>query len=298
MKRIILIFPAAFAFFACSEGGNLPEEPLPPAPPEPEKTLPQVRIETADNGKNVFEIMQFDVSIEGFESEAAKNPFLSMFYLADHYDSLVWRIPDRGMEYKLFECREGYERFMSSFGHNFCTPGEIDTRLSGYKDGEEVYSYAYPVKVNNNKDFICFNWADVTEDSKSGTGYHDVFTEDQGWHFSTSLNIHDGVPSANLYIFPGGGKELTETEERHKLFDEIRNLYGEPAYGNDDAETEADTMEKYGELFHYIEDNSQPLSIWITGRSKIVLLRRGDDMSDPAFPVPPHRRYIAYAEPI
>jgi hypothetical protein len=297
MKRWFFIFLAAVTVISCSEGGDRPQAPHNPRPrPEEPEKLPEVKIATADNGKSVFEIMQFKISIEGFASDA-DNLLYGGPYLANYFDSLVWNIPGCGTGFKLFECDDSSYRFSSSFGHNFFTPGEIATRLSGYREGREIYGYDYGVTVARGGDFLCFDWVNV-RNSRTGTGYRDVFTEDLNWHFATSQSIRDGMPSISLYIFPTGGQALPETRERELLFNLIRDLYGNPVLGEGDLETDAETTGGYGGMFHFIEPDSQPLGIWTTEKSKIVLLRRGDDLSDPKFPIPPAHRYNVYAEPL
>jgi hypothetical protein len=275
----------AIATISCSKGGDGIEYPD-PTPPEKPSMHPEVKIATADNGKsNIFEIMQFDISIEGLESNPNEMIF-GGFVLSDHYDSLVWRIPNRGLRFKLFECDESSHQFAFSFGHNFFTPGKIDSRLSGYKEGKEIFSYDYPVKVNNNKDFLGFNWTHITQDSEISTGYTDVFTKDRDWGFTTSHEIHDGVPSISLRITTmQDTKDFQETKKRELLFNLIDDIYGEPDYGDADEKTDIATTEKCNTIFHFVEDDSQPLSIWITEKSKIVLLRGNDG------------GHVIYAEP-
>jgi hypothetical protein len=289
MKRTLFFILAAVSLLSCSKGDDGSVRPDPGTPPEKPQPLPEVKIATADNGKNVFEIMQFKIAFDGLNSDGEQ--IFYGFYLDDHYDSLVWNIPAHGLSFKVYE----HSRWTSTWGNCFFTPGKIDTRLAGYREGKEIYSYEYPVTVNNNKDFLCFDWVNV-RNSRVGTGYHDIFTE-KHWNFATSQSIHDGVPSVSLYIFQTGRDVLPETRERELLFNLIGDLYGEPVYGDGDVETDARTTEKYGEFFHFIEPDSQPLSIWVTERSKIVLLRMGDDKSDPEFPVLPLFRYNVYAEP-
>jgi hypothetical protein len=279
---------AAMVAISCSKGVDGVGDSDPTPPQKPSKPL-EVKISTADNGKNIFETMQFNVSVEGLES-VSDNLIFGGFVLADHYDSLVWSIPDRKTGFKLFENGKNSFHFMSSFGHNFFMPGNIDSQLSGYRDGEKIYSYDLRVHVYDNKDFLCFNWADITRSSLTSTGYVDVFTDDEGWGFATSYDIHNGVPCIRLGIFRRGDSvDMTEDMERDLLFDEIGNLYGEPDYGDGDGQTDVETTEKYNSLFNFTEEDSQALGIWITAKSKVVLLSQPDTSAS---------RYAVYAEPL
>lgn len=290
--KYLALFVAVLAL-SCTEGGPGSEYPVPEPTPEPPQPLPRVRIETADGGRSVFEIMQFNVSVGGMSG--SDNVLSGGFLLSAHYDSLVWSVPDRGMRFKLFESGESYYRYTFSFGHSFFSPGEFDTRLSGYKDGGAVYEFEYPVTVRNDRDFLDYDWANITGNSPGGRGYADVFAEEHlSWDYVTSTWIHDGIPSVSMHIIPAGGVELPGDRERKLLFDAIGGIYGEPTYDEAGGEAQA----RYGELFHHVEPYAEPLCIWLTAKSMIVLSRMGDDTSSPMFPVPPLHRYSVYAEPV
>ncbi|MDR2912584.1 MAG: hypothetical protein LBV38_04700 [Alistipes sp.] len=278
MRRFFYSVLAAVAVgllvVACSpeQGGEDPDPPIKPVAP------PRVTLTTEDSGKSVFEMMEFSVQCDDLNySEMA---FLGGFYLSEHYDSIVWSVPDRGMRFKMLEGGEDYHYFYFKFTNHFFSPGRIDTRLSGYRGGEEIYSYDYSVTVANGKDFLRFDWADVVDGQGVNIGYHDVFVpEEQDWSFATYSKVHEGVPSVTLFVNSPGYDFDDEREER-LLFELMSDLYGEPEEG--DAEV------RYDELFHHRDEGAQPVWVWMTAESQIALLRVESD----------NYGYAVYAEPV
>jgi hypothetical protein len=174
--------------------------------------------------------------------------------------------------------------WFSGLGNCFFLPGNYETLLSGYKDGEEIYKYEYPVMVANDHDFLCFNWVDVTERESFSTGYTDIFAhKNERWQFATYQEMHDGIPSISLFI-AFADNYLPSEKERTLLFDEICNLYGEPDYSEPYEEIEI----VYNELFLSPGKDDLPIYIWLTDSSQIVMLDREEDF----------HRYSVYAEPV
>lgn len=275
MRKAFFIAAAAISLVACSA----PEVSDPAIPVEEPPIPPQVRITNADNGKNVFESMVFGVYLEG--SDDALN------LLHKHYDTLVWSIPALDLSFTFFESGNSYSRLQSMWGTCFFTPGTWNTSVLGYRDGEVVYRYEFPVTVANDRDFLCYDWEDVTDGQDRGSGYHDVFSSrERNWYFSSYRTIRDGEPSLTLYCSSGNGEPMSETMERKLLFDQLCTLYGEPAYDEDNSETGAE----YDKLFRFRKEGLRPLCIWITDSSRMVLLR-----DDGEFPVHMH---TVYAEPL
>lgn len=70
---------------------------------------------------------------------------------------------------------------------------DLSARL---QNNEIIYSSdTISIDITNKKDFLAFNWKDVT-DSDFTTGYANNL---DGYYLSTQTHIHQGVPSVMLY---------------------------------------------------------------------------------------------------
>lgn len=268
MKRLFFVFLVAISVVSCLKEGDAPHSSTPPV----------VKISTVDNGKNIFELMKFSFFLEKSESGVPDRNY--GFRIEPYYDSLVWRVPALKADFKVFEP----DRWYTGVGTCFFLPGTHRTLLSGYKDGKVVYSYEYPVTVRSDKDFLGYDWEEITGPDDASTGYKDIFAADYtDCHFSSYAGMHDDVPSVTLFIW-FTDDDFSAEKEKNRLLDEIRNLYGEADYSEADGELES----VYNSSFHYREEGAQPLYVWLTEKSNIVLLGKENH----------HLRYVIYAEPV
>ena len=155
---------------------------------------------------NIFEPTQFTLAKNG--QQLFFPPFS---LLTECYDSIIWKASNVEGSYKIFEydIDEGssYHHFISSWAHHFTLPGSYDTYILAYKDNKVVYGDTVSVKVTNNKEFLGFNWKDVTNTPNTGnTGYIDVLKE---YNFSTYQEVHESIPSVTLTIW--GNKNEDES---------------------------------------------------------------------------------------
>ena len=288
MKQKILfaVLFTAMLFFSCSKSNDIIDEIKEDAKKEEENKnndnasklnpkLIKLKLTAPAKEINIFEMIEFDVSYE--------NQFFleTMFDLRQVYDSVVWKVSEMKRDYKIFEynAEAGYAQtsFTSHWGHHFFTSGNIKTYLLGYKDNTVVYSDTLTLVVTNKKDFLGYNWKEITEDSKHTEGYVDVLSDVQ---FSTFKTIHDNIPGVRFYLWDN------HSDSDKILSEYITKTYSAPVYTNKEADL---LLKKYHELFHYKKEKAHPQCMWITPTSKIVLLRC-TDKDDPW-------QYQIYAEP-
>jgi len=241
----------------------------------PESKVIDLKIKANHNKANIFEPIEFGLYCEdGF----------TLFELRETYDSITWTVPELGRIH-LFEYEEGndWNSTTIKFGwtNNFFFPAKYETVLSCYKDDKLITSHTLMVDIENNKDFLGYNWDEVTTSSTISSGYHDAFGK---YDFITDKNIENGIPSAVLYMWKTKDYcENSSLKERETFYSQMTSLYGKPQ----DSEK---VKEIYTELFKNKPEQSEPKDIWLTPKSQIVLLEYIDDVYD--FP-----QYKIQAEP-
>lgn len=243
-----------------------------------ESELLVVNLNVKEAQKNIFDLVEFDIAPE---------KSMSIADLAEHYDSLVWKVSGLEGSYKVFEYTDYSSSFSFKWSHNFFIPGEYETFLLGYKDDKVIYSDTIPVKIADEKDFLGYNWKDIKGSIGHSVGYEDVLLEDND--IVTYQDMHQDTPSVVLSLWLNGHQDEQAFIRKSEkiLSDYITSLYSSPIYDlTDDA-----LLEKYNSLFTYKKENAHPQCIWLTPKSKIVLLKCYDKIFTNYF------EYEIYAEP-
>lgn len=236
-----------------------------------EKIIP-LKLEIEETKKNIFDYAVFGLFPDKYGV---------MFSLFDVYDSITWKVANLEGSFKIFEHTTHGAHFVRQWSHSFYTPGKYKTYVLGYKDSKVIYGDTVEIDITNTKDFLCYNWEEVKEGT-NGIGYIDVLND---YEFSTFEDIHQGVPSVQVLIIDKKkDNKPAFLEKSKKIFiDYINSLYSTlPAY----KETDKNFLEKYNDLFMYKIKSSYPVCIWITPKSKIVLVKEEI-----------HNEYQLYAEP-
>lgn len=150
----------------------------------------KIILEAETSSQNIFAPIVFYQSFD-FGKDA---PCLS-----EVYDSIVWKSSHSPNSFKVFS-HSNYARYVETtffkWAHVYYSPGTYKTYLLGYKNNEIIYSSdTISIDITNKKDFLAFNWKDVT-DSDFTTGYANNL---DGYYLSTQTHIHQGVPSVMLY---------------------------------------------------------------------------------------------------
>ena len=243
---------------------------------ENEKKTPHLELKVENNQGNIFDLMVFYLSSEDN---------INLNDLREAYDSIVWVVKDVPGSLKVLQYTDYSSRLVRQWSHNFNLPGIYETYLLGYKNDKIVYSDTTEVQLLNDKDFIGYNWKDITGSLGHSTGYQDVLSNE--YRFSTYQDIHNNVPSVELFLRDKKNMDETAFQQKSKtiLANYMTSLYGKPMY----SATDERLFEKYNTLFSYKHEKGKPQCIWITLKSNIVLLEyyNRDQVE-----------YIIYAEPV
>lgn len=225
--------------------------------------------------------MDFYLTNDGSQS-------ITMGLLSEVCDSIVWTVNGQKGSYRLYE-RESGEGVVKShlvmeWGHCFIFPGDYETCLTAWKDNKVLYQDILSVTIINDKDFLGFNWKDVTNTSQAWTSYVDVIGSNPD--LMTTYRFNAGVPSVEVaYFNVTSDKYLSQSYD--VLYNYFCSFYSQPTY--EDKKDKQKIFRLYKELFseQKIYPNAYPCAIWVTDNANVVLLLDEDDSA----------RYIVYAEP-
>ena len=196
-------------------------------------------------------------------------------------DSLVFDIPwlkGCRLSRKIYFHEEGKANLISGWDHRFILPIDGICSIKAYKNGEVIYNDGVSVLLTDDKDFLMYDWDEVTANLNSSIGY--VNFVDDRHEFTGTHYIVNNTPIAKVSL----NKPSVETLEW--LYEYLCKLYKEPLYNN-----ESGVQEEYSRLFTDIDRRETPLSIWQTERSLFALIHWYDSDEDIS-------RYYIKAEPI
>ena len=196
-------------------------------------------------------------------------------------DSLVFEIPWQKGTYlsrKIYFHEIGKAELISGWDHRFILPYGGICSIKAYKNGKLVYNDGISVSLTNNKDFLMYNWNEVTDKSNNSIGY--VNFVDEKHEFVSTHYIVDGTPIVKVLL------SKPENDTLEWLYEYLCKLYKEPLYSS-----ESEVQEQYGKLFTDIDKRETPQYIWKTDRSCIALIHWYDSEEDIA-------QYYIKAEPV
>ena len=222
----------------------------------------KIILEAETSSQNIFAPIVFYQSFD-FGKDA---PCLS-----EVYDSIVWKSSHSPNSFKVFS-HSNYARYVETtffkWAHVYYSPGTYKTYLLGYKNNEIIYSSdTISIDITNTKDFLAFNWKDVT-DSDFTTGYANNL---DGYYLSTQTHIHQGVPSVMLYAKNEKYEKGGSMKSKQILYNYINSFFSLPNYT---ATSDESLRKEFSTIFSFQEKNAIPLNIWLTPKAKIVLLRK------------------------
>lgn len=213
-----------------------------------------IKLNIKQNTGNIFQLLEFSLySEKGFTLLDSRNT----------YDSLVWTIPNLG-RFHIFN----RSSFTFAWSQNFFLPGKYTSILQGYKDNKSIKADTAYITIRNDKDFLGYNWKDITKPLGYSNGYADILAKD--YTFATYQSIKDSIPSITLFLLnEGKDDEKTFSQKSEKILsDYINTLYSEPTYTEKQNEL---LTKEYNKLFNNRIEGAKPIYIWITPKSKIVL---------------------------
>ena len=240
--------------------------------------FPMPRLDVEKPKGNIFDLMNFYLYREDSQS-------INSSELAAVCDSIVWTADGLNGSFRVFEHKEGdnwvENKLTSKWGHCFKYPGEYKTYLTAWKDNKVTYRYQLDLSITNNKDFLEYNWSDITKDTHVWNSYIDVLKSSPD--LMTASGLAGTVPYAEIRL-PNSGMTLSG----NTLYDYFHKLYSTPTYEDGTGQK---MWQLYDELFSQQKKypNAYPVAIWKTERANIVLLMQDESTDDPG--------YVVYAEP-
>lgn len=284
MNKLFYVLIAVLLVTSCSEAVDnldIPEEGEGGGNENVEKPILKLELDAKSKQGNIFDPI---ILYAGTEKG------VSFGELDDFYDSIMWKVNKLAGSHEIYKytISDGvYEaHFVPQWSHHFSLPGKYETYLVGYKDAKVVYSDTLEIQITNNKDFLGYNWKDITQKGDSRLVYVDVLS--RVYEFGTFQNIYQGTPSVELSLskkkYNEEENDASQQESKNILLNYISALYKAPTY----LETDPLLQEKYDQLFRNKQKDAYPQCIWLTPKARIVLLKCEAEWLN---------RYVIYAEP-
>ncbi|RHJ92519.1 hypothetical protein [Parabacteroides bouchesdurhonensis] len=228
---------------------------------------------------NIFDMMNFYLYNEDSKPINSNN-------LSAVCDSIVWTADGVDGSFKVFEYGEGDgwvdNHLTLEWGHCFKYPGEYKTNLTAWKDNKVISRHELAVTITDGKDFLAYNWTDITKDSQAWDTYVDVLQSSPDW--MTTYGLSGTVPFVEVRVFSSDN-----VLKFHTFYDYFCKLYSLPTY--EDKTDKQKMWQLYDELFSEQKkyDSAYPVAIWVAERANIVLLLLDESTEFPG--------YVVYAEP-
>ncbi len=285
MKHTLFILLAFLFLYSCSDGNDLGKDDG----------------DDSGNGNNFSPVQ---ISLKAKAQEANIHTMM-VFYLVPHrdctmldiiqsYDSLVWRVQGEKGRLNLLAHTDGWMSFTNEWGHSFYEENHSNVILEGFKDGKIILADSVKIDVYNKRDFLGYNWKDITSSTNHRVGIANVLQPE--FEISFIERYIDGLPSLYVYFEPAW--EVVRDEELSKNFytqqqeplirNYISKLYGDPKLS---LEKDADKLvESYHNIFKQEEDAYTPRYVWETRTTNIALVQKYGNWGD-------YEAYYIYAEP-
>ena len=196
-------------------------------------------------------------------------------------DSLVFDIPwlkGSRLSRKIYFNEDGRTQLTYGWDHRFILPASGICNIKAYKDRKVVYQDGVSVSLTNDKDFLMYNWDEITESMNSAIGY--VNFVDEKHEFLSTHYVMNETPIAKVWL----SKPTDDTSKW--LYEYLCKLYKEPLYSS-----ESGVQEQYDKFFADTDDREVPQYIWNTDRSRIALVHWYDSEEDTS-------QYYIKAEPV
>ncbi len=239
---------------------------------------PMPRLGAKQSKGNIYDMINFYLYNEGTHTLS-----ITFSELAAVCDSIVWTADGLKGSFRTFDHEQGEgwssQRLSMEWGHCFKYPGEYKTYLSAWKNNKVFSRQQLDITIANNKDFLLYNWNDITTESSDWMGYADVLKSTPDLILTQGLT--NAVPYAETRVFSS-----KSVQSRQILYDYFCKIYAAPAYENT---TEMGQL--YNELFSPEKKYpaANPVAIWTTEHSHIALLLLYEGTEFP--------KYTIYTEP-
>ncbi|MFY1046230.1 hypothetical protein [Chryseobacterium sp. GP-SGM7] len=263
IKNILKISLIGFLIVSCSDADdqvvNLTSTET-PIVNDPELVKMGLKITANQNEGNIFESFIFKLE--------QKNQSFYYGELANHLDSLVFKISDYKRTRKLFINYANGNSGTTQFNHNFYYPGNYNASILGYKNGKIIYKDAIDLKVTDNKDFFVIDWNNFTANLPQS--YFNALS-------NNSLVFYNRYENNNPYVCVMGSWDnyITYTSDqiqemdKEVLYNFIVKYYQQPIY----TENSPIIKDVYNQNFKKTIQNNIPVCIWMTAKNKIALIK-------------------------
>ena len=285
MRKIVFILLTFLFLYSCSDGNDLVKDDGDESGNGNNSSSVKISLKAKAQEANIHTMMEFYL-VPGEDC--------TMLDIMESYDSLVWRIEGEKGRLNLLSHAPGWMSFTSRWGHCFYEENHGNVILEGFKDGKVVLSDSVRIEVYNKRDFLGYNWKDITSSTNHRTGIANILKSEL--EISFIERYIDGLPSLYVYFEPawevGRDEKLSENFYTQKQETLIRNyiskLYGDPKFS---FEKDADKLvESYHKIFKQEEDAYTPRYVWETKTTNIALVSKYVDWGD-------YQAYYIYAEP-
>ncbi len=241
---------------------------------------PMPRLAVKRPNGNIFDQMIFYIYEDGMQGLTSN--------LSSVCDSIVWTADGMNGSFRVFEYDKGNTGRTSyltyEWGHYFKYPGEYKTSLSVWMDGKVIFQDQLGVSVADGRDFLSYNWSDITKSSQGWITYDDRLMS--GPDLMTTSGLGGSIPFVEVRLL----HEKDNAQSYHVLYDYFCKLCSLPTY--EDCVDKQEMWRQYNELFSEQKKypEAYPVAIWTTRRANIVLLLLDESTKVPG--------YVVYAEPV
>lgn len=265
LKNILKLSVIGFLVVSCS-GDDQQIEDLKPAETvvinDQDITNLELKISADKTQGNIFESFVFQLS--------QKNSNWYFSNLDEHLDSLVFKMAETQETKKIFDKKSNGNSGISKFGHHFYLPGNYTAGILGYKNGNIIYKNQVSLKVTNSNDFLAINWNNF-QASNDSTGYHNSLLKNHLSLYSSFENNYPYVIMRNSWDnFSDYTSDQISQKDKEYLYSYINQIYSAPQYS--EANT-SNLKNVYLQNFKKSINNDVPVSIWITAKNKIALIK-------------------------
>lgn len=143
-------------------------------------------------------------------------------------DSLVFRVLGREGHRKIYYDENGHSELIVGWDHYFYLPLGCICSIQAYKDGEVIYTDGIEVNLNNDRDFLMFNWDQIEYASGLGTLVYNNFI-----HPHYSVVSMAGFKGQNPYVKVSVEKPESLEDAQTWLYEYMTKIYKQPVYSED-----------------------------------------------------------------
>jgi len=263
-KNILKISLIGLFLISCSETDEQIADLTPAETPivnDPALTNMGIKLSVDKTGGDIFDSFIFKLE--------QKNQSIYFGDLDQHLDSLVFKVSEIKGTKRLFEKIESGNLGITKFNHNFYLPGNYTASILGYKSGKIIYKDDIGLKVSDTKDFLVTNWDNFSVNTP--TGYYNALGKNSMVLYNKLENGHPYISVTNSWDnINAYTPDQIKSMDKDFLYNYFVKLYSAPQYSETNT---PDLKDIYLQNFKKSIQNDIPVSIWITPKNKIALMK-------------------------